>query len=164
MQLGLIGSILVKSILLKNKIDNLNIKLILLVRNKEEAEKIFGKNEKIAYIVSDIKDYKPQNLEIDYIIHGASPTKSKFFIEKPVETMNISILGTKNILEQAKLSKAKSMVYMSSMEMYGTLNSNNVDEQMQGFIDPLNYIVIVIFMSMVFQLKLPELLKHLGQE
>lgn len=32
-----------KIILLKNKIDNLNIKLILLVRNKEEAEKIFGK-------------------------------------------------------------------------------------------------------------------------
>ena len=63
MQPGLIGSILVKSILLKNKIDNLNIKLILLVRNKEEAEKIFGKNEKIAYIVSDIKDYKPQNME-----------------------------------------------------------------------------------------------------
>lgn len=138
MQPGLIGSILVKSILLKNKIDNLNIKLILLVRNKEEAEKIFGKNEKIAYIVSDIINYIPQNLEIDYIIHGASPTKSKFFIEKPVETMNISILGTKNILEQAKLSKVKSMVYMSSMEMYGTLNSNNVDEQMQGFIDPLN--------------------------
>lgn len=104
-----------------------------MVRNKEEAEKIFGKNEKIAYIVSDIINYIPQNLEIDYIIHGASPTKSKFFIEKPVETMNISILGTKNILEQAKLSKVKSMVYMSSMEMYGTLNSNNVDEQMPGF-------------------------------
>lgn len=43
---GLIGSILVKSILLKNKIDNLNIKLILLIRNKEEAEKIFGKMRK----------------------------------------------------------------------------------------------------------------------
>ena len=139
MQPGLINSILVKSILLKNKINNLNIKLILLVRNEEEAKKIFGENNKeISYIVSDIINYIPQNLEIDYIIHGASPTKSKFFIEKPVETMNISILGTKNILEQAKLSKVKSMVYMSSMEMYGTLNSNNVDEQMQGFIDPLN--------------------------
>jgi len=138
-QPGLINSILVKSILLKNKINNLNIKLILLVRNEEEAKKIFGENNKeISYIVSDIINYIPQNLEIDYIIHGASPTKSKFFIEKPVETMNISILGTKNILEQAKLSKVKSMVYMSSMEMYGTLNSNNVDEQMQGFIDPLN--------------------------
>ena len=136
MQPGLINSILVKSILLKNKINNLNIKLILLVRNEEEAKKIFGENNKeISYIVSDIINYIPQNLEIDYIIHGASPTKSKFFIEKPVETMNISILGTKNILEQAKLSKVKSMV---SMEMYGTLNSNNVDEQMQGFIDPLN--------------------------
>lgn len=39
MQPGLINSILVKSILLKNKINNLNIKLILLVRNEEEAKK-----------------------------------------------------------------------------------------------------------------------------
>ena len=138
MQHGLIGSILVKAILLKNKTSKLNIKLILLVRNEEEAKKIFGENKEISYIVSDIINYIPQNLEIDYIIHGASPTKSKFFIEKPVETMNISVLGTKNILEQAKLSKVKSMVYLSSMEMYGTLDSNNVDEQMQGFIDPLN--------------------------
>lgn len=138
MQHGLIGSILVKAILLKNKTSKSNIKLILLVRNEEEAKKIFGENKEISYIVSDIINYIPQNLEIDYIIHGASPTKSKFFIEKPVETMNISVLGTKNILEQAKLSKVKSMVYLSSMEMYGTLDSNNVDEQMQGFIDPLN--------------------------
>ena len=101
MQHGLIGSILVKAILLKNKTSKSNIKLILLVRNEEEAKKIFGENKEISYIVSDIINYIPQNLEIDYIIHGASPTKSKFFIEKPVETMNISVLGTKNILEQA---------------------------------------------------------------
>lgn len=138
MQLGLIGSVLVKAILLKNEISKLNTKLILLVRNQEEAEKIFGKSEQIMYIVSDITEYIAQNLEIDYVIHGASPTKSKFFIEKPVETMNISILGTKNILEQAKLSKVKSMVYLSSMEMYGTMSAENVDEQKQGFIDPLN--------------------------
>lgn len=135
---GLIGSILVKSILLKSKKENLGIKLLLLVRNKEEAEKIFGKEKNIKYIISSIEDYQPQNIEIDYIIHGASPTKSKYFIEKPVETMDISIIGTKNILEQAKISNIKSMIYLSSMEMYGTLQEENVKEDMQGYIDPLN--------------------------
>lgn len=135
---GLIGSILVKSILLKNELNDLRINLILLVRDQIEAEKIFGKNKYISYIISSVEKYHTQNLKIDYIIHGASPTKSKYFIENPIETCDIAILGTKNILEQAKISKVKSMVYMSSMEMYGTLDSDNVEENMQGYIDPLN--------------------------
>ena len=52
--------------------------------------------------------------------------------------MDISIIGTKNILEQAKLSNVKSMVYLSSMEMYGILNLDDVEEGVQGYIDPLN--------------------------
>lgn len=135
---GLIGSILVKALLLKNKKENLNVKLFLLIRDLNEAKKVFKNEDNIHYIISDIKNYEPENLKLDYIIHGASPTKSKYFIEKPVETMDISIIGTKNILEQAKISNIKSMVYLSSMEMYGILNSNDVKENVQGFIDPLN--------------------------
>ena len=136
---GLIGSILVRAILLKNKKEEFNIKLKLVVRTKDEAEKLFGKdNDFISYIVSSIDEYVPKDVDIDYIIHGASPTKSKFFIENPVETMDIAIMGTKRVLEQAKLSNIKSMVYLSSMEMYGTIDSNNVDENDQGYIEPLN--------------------------
>lgn len=135
---GLIGSIMVKAILLKNKKENYNIKLTLLVRNKLEAENIFGKNENITYIESSVEKYEIQNLNIDYIIHGASPTKSKFFIDNPVETIDVAVIGTKKILEQAKISNVKSMVYLSSMEMYGTMESENVKEEEQGYIDPLN--------------------------
>lgn len=135
---GLIGSLMVKSILKRNREFNNNIKLVLVVRNKEEAEKLFEYNPDIIYIETSIEEYKVINdYNINYIIHGASITKSKMFIEKPVETMDISILGTKNILEQAKNSKIKSMVYMSSMEMYGTMNSNNVTEDDLGYINPL---------------------------
>lgn len=135
---GLIGSLLIRAILLKNKAENSNIKLVLLVRNKEEAENIFGQDNNISYIVSSVEEYVPSNIDIDYIIHGASPTKSKYFIEKPVETMDIAVIGTKKILEQAKISKVKSMVYLSSMEMYGILNLTDVKEDKQGYIDPLN--------------------------
>lgn len=135
---GLIGSILIRAILLKNRTENSNIKLILLVRNKEDAEKLFGQDRNISYIVSSIDEYIPSNIDIDYIIHGASPTKSKYFIENPVETIDIAVIGTKKILEQAKMGNIKSMVYLSSMEMYGTMNSNNVEENEQGYIDPLS--------------------------
>lgn len=135
---GLIGSILVRAILLKNKLENLNIKLFLLVRDKKEAESIFENDNNISYVISSVENYEPKDIKIDYIIHGASPTKSKYFVDKPVETMDISIMGTKKILEQAKISNIESMVYLSSMEMYGTLDVENVTEDMQGYIDPLN--------------------------
>lgn len=135
---GLIGSILVRAILVRNKKNNSKIKLILMVRNKEEAEKKFGITDDITYIESSIEKFEPQKIDIDYIIHMASPTKSKFFIDNPVETLDISFNGTKRILEQAKMSKVKSFVYLSSMEMYGTMNDNNVTEEKIGYINNLN--------------------------
>ena len=73
---GLIGSTLVRTILLKNEIDNSNIKLILLVRNIKKAIEMFG-DYNIQYIESDI-EICPNIENVYYIIHAASPTKSKF--------------------------------------------------------------------------------------
>ena len=108
------------------------------MRNKEKAIRMFGDDKKIKYIEGTVETYQPKTMKIDYIIHGASPTKSKYFIEKPVETMDSAIIGTKNILEQARISNIKSMIYLSSMEMYGTMNKLNVSEENIGYIDPLN--------------------------
>lgn len=135
---GLIGSILVKSIIYRNEKSDSKIKLILPVRNIKKAEEMFGNTENIYYIESNIEQYEPKNMDIDYIIHMASPTQSKFFIDSPVETLDISFNGTKRILEQAKISKVKSFVYLSSMEMYGTMNDNNVTEEKIGYINNLN--------------------------
>lgn len=135
---GLIGSVFIRMIIKLNEIKNSKIKLILVVRDTESAEILFGKNEYIEYIESSVENFVPMNLKIDYIIHGASPTKSKYFIEHPVETLDTTILGTKNFLEQARISKVKSFVFLSSMEMYGTLNSSDVKENDLGYINNLN--------------------------
>ncbi len=135
---GLIGSIFVRTIKKINEKDNLNIKLVLIVRNMKNAIDLFGNNINIEYIESSVEDFIPKALNIDYIIHGASPTKSRFFIEKPVETLNTTILGTRNILEQAIKSNVKSFIYLSSMEMYGFLDSNDVQENDLGYINNLD--------------------------
>lgn len=135
---GLIGSIFIKAILLRNELFGSNIKLILIVRDEEEAIKIFGTNKNIVYIVSNVESYAARNIKIDYIIHAASPTKSKYFIEKPIETLDTAILGTRNILEQARISNVASMIYLSSMEMYGIIDSSNVSEEKLGYINPLD--------------------------
>ena len=52
--------------------------------------------------------------------------------------MNTAINGTQRVLEIAKERQVKGMVYLSSMEMYGVLDSENVTENDLGYIDPLN--------------------------
>lgn len=134
---GLIGSLIVKSFIWRNINKNANIKMLLLVRNKKTAIDMLGSGNNIEYIESSIENLN-YNINADYIIHGASPTKSKFFTQNPVETLDISILGTKNVLEIAKNNSVKSMVYLSSMEMYGTMKAQNVTEEKIGEIEILN--------------------------
>ena len=137
---GLIGSILVKSINIRNLMYNDNIKMVLLVRNKEQAQNIFDGIGNIFYIENSVENMEEStlNMNIDFIIHAASPTKSKFFIENPTETLDIAILGTRKVLELAKRMKVESIVYLSSMEMYGVLDSKNTKETDLGYINPLD--------------------------
>lgn len=132
---GLIGSNIVKAILKMNKDKQAHNKIVLLVKDIKKAKKLFENLNDIEYIEGNILEYSPSKIKIDYIIHGASPTKSKYFINNPVETMDVAILGSKNILEQARISKVKSMVYLSSMEAYGTLKNNDTTEEQLGYID-----------------------------
>ena len=59
-------------------------------------------------------------ISADYIIHGASQTSSKAFVNEPVETIMTAIQGTKNMLDIARKSSCSGFVYLSSMEVYGT--------------------------------------------
>lgn len=114
---GLVGSAIVKKLLEQG-----NNKVVALVRNSEKAEKVFAdyKTDNLEIMISDICDLKPKTIGIDYIIHAASQTSSKAFVNQPVETINTAIKGTTAILEFARVNPIKSFVYLSSMEVYGS--------------------------------------------
>ena len=77
--------------------------------------------------------------DIDFVIHLASPTASKFFVEHPVETLRTSIEGTTVVLDYAKTAKIESMVFASSLEVYGTnVDDKSIDESFQGYVNPLD--------------------------
>lgn len=139
---GFIGTQLVYSLVKASTNRNLNIKLILPVRNLKKAKNLFLTESyyaKIKFIQQDINQPIKYNGKVDYIIHTASNTSSKSFIETPVETINTTINGTKNILEFAKHNNVKSLVYLSSMEIYGTINSDTpLKESDYGYSDLLN--------------------------
>ena len=72
-------------------------------------------------MVTDILEPVPQNIIADYLIHGASVTASRMMVEQPVETIMTAIQGTRNMLQFAERCKMESMVYLSSLEVYGIL-------------------------------------------
>ena len=139
---GLIGSLLIKTILENNKVRKMNTKVIALCRNEEKFKEMYIdylNDINLKLILSDIKDNVEIEDSIDYIIHTAAITKSKLLVDFPVETTMTAVIGTRNILEFAKEKKVSSMVYLSSMEVYGTFKeSNTIDEDMLGYIDLKN--------------------------
>ena len=134
---GLIGANLVNTILYANQEKSYNIKIIAIARNIEKATSKLISTENINFVSCDIKDFKSIDSSIDYIVHAANPTSSKFFIEKPVETIQTAILGTQNLLELAKEKQVKGFVFLSSMEVYGNPNKGEIikEDHIAGF-DP----------------------------
>ena len=74
----------------------------------------------MALVIGDVRDPIVYDGAVDYIIHGASVTASKEMVTRPVETIATAIGGTEQILRFAVAKQVTSMVYISSMEMYGT--------------------------------------------
>ena len=111
---GLIGSQIVMTLLNASAEKELNITVLAAVRNKEKAEKIFkyANAESLNYIVQDIIEPFSVDSSIDYIVHGASMTGSKDFVDFPVETIKTALQGTENILNLAKEKNVKGMIYL----------------------------------------------------
>lgn len=135
---GLIGSTIVLSLIYADKQQNLGLKITVLTRNIEKAKKLFDKKDVKILVGNIIKPIKTvQNF--DYIVHCANNTSSKSFVETPVETIDTTVSGTKNILELARKSKSKSIIFLSSMEVYGVVDSLvPLKENDYGYIDILN--------------------------
>ena len=136
---GLVGSLLVKTLLYANETRNYGIKVVALIRNKDKADKIFKeyKKENLSYLIANLgKNEIEYSGEIDYIIHTAAVTQSKVMIQKPVETIKTAINGTEELLNLAVNKYVSSMVYVSSMEVYGQPSvTDKVKENDLGYID-----------------------------
>ena len=131
---GLIGKLCVKSLLNSGY----NTQVIALVRDEEKAKNIFGESKRLTYLVQDINQRINTTRRVDYIIHAASTTSSKDFVEKPVETIYTAINGSRNVLEFAKNKRLEGMVYLSSLEIYGVNEKENIKEEDYSYIDILN--------------------------
>lgn len=139
---GLIGSQLLQFLHYLNQHHSYGVELYALVRDKEKVMKVFGNelgDNAIHFVYGDVLALPQIDAEIDYIIHGASITASKQFIERAVETIDIAVNGTLNLLKFAKEKNVASFVYLSSMEAFGvTDGKSEIREEDLGYIDISN--------------------------
>lgn len=132
---GYLGRALVEKLVSSGQ----KIQVVALVRSLEKA-KTLSFPPSVILVEGDIREPLSYQGKVDYIIHGASVTASQDFVNHPLETMAVSLDGTKQVLEFALKKKVKKVVYLSSMEVYGVKNYGNepVSEEDYGYLDLLD--------------------------
>lgn len=119
---GLIGGALVRVLQAANERLGLNINTIAHTRQTH----------------GDIRHNVDIKTPPDYIFHCAAITKSAEMVKNPVEVMNTAIDGTRNVLNLALKARSKSVVFLSTMEVYGRAEKSEVCEDDLGYIDLTN--------------------------
>lgn len=135
---GLIGKALICRLI---KVEKIHV--VAFVRNLEKAKYVFREVEqkRLSYIVGDITSFCFHSIsnDFDYIIHAASETSSKAFVQDPIGVSMVSVIGTRNLLEFASRCNLKKMVFLSSMEVYGTpTEEDKIDENAPSNINTMD--------------------------
>lgn len=141
---GLIGSLCVRLLLELNRQRGTGISVHALVRDEARARHVlsdYGPDDGLSIMTHDVCEESVGETPCDYLIHAACPTASAFFASHPVETTDAIVLGTRNMLAHALKTSATSMVYISSMEVYGNGNptaglEHLLTEADTGYVDP----------------------------
>ena len=127
---GLIGTALCKELVRRGA------HVVAFVRNPEKAAAKLPREVEV--LVGDMM--KPISYEgrVDYIIHAASETASKAFVDRPVEVIEETLAGARNVLSFARQKSVKGMVFLSTMEVYGLTDSEDVKETDYAALDPMS--------------------------
>jgi nucleoside-diphosphate-sugar epimerase len=137
---GMLPAYMVETLLyLNEKNPKAKIEVVGLVRNKAAAFKRFSfyrNRGDLKLVVADVS--KPFSIpgKVDYIIHAASQASPKFYGTDPVGTILPNVLGTYQLLELARKKKIQNMIFFSSGEVYGKVNTSIVGENDYGYLDP----------------------------
>ena len=135
---GLIASYMVYTLIYLNDTMNLNLKVFGMARNKSKTEEkwveILKRND-FQVIYQNVEKPFESEIKMDYIIHAASQTGPKQFVNDPVGTAMGNVLGTYQLLEYARMNGTKGFMTLSTREIYGKGSLEYVTEEDMGALD-----------------------------
>mgnify|MGYP001025821061 FL=1 len=136
---GLIGTVLVDTLMERNRRENACIKIYAVGRSLERAQERFGAymhRPEFEFIQADINLGIDLQERADYVLHCASNTHPRAYAEDPIGTILTNVLGTRYVLQYAAENHCERVLFLSSVEIYGeNFGEAPFREEDCGFID-----------------------------
>jgi nucleoside-diphosphate-sugar epimerase len=136
---GFLGSNLVKAILSINHLHNVNIEVSCIYKSKKNLKNSLGKwinHPNLTLINRDIsKEILLKNKNYNYVINLASIANPSAFSGNEELIINSNVIGSKNILNEINIPKLENYIYISSAEIYGITDENDITEESYGVIN-----------------------------
>lgn len=138
---GMIASYIAYTLFYLNETRQLNVKVLGLARNEEKVKNRFGtllERKDFGILIQDVTKPIKTEEKVDFIIHAASQTGPRQFVNDPVGTIAANTTGTKNLLDFAVEKKSRGVLFLSTREIYGKSLSGQefVTEEEYGAVDP----------------------------
>ncbi len=138
---GLIAKYLIHFFMTLNDTYDACITVVGLARNREKAEKCFADyldNSHFRLTYQDVCEPLRLDFKADYIIHAAGSASAHAIRTNPIGIIKANTLGTINVMEYARVTKPRRVVYLSTREIYGEVKAgHSISETDMGTIDPL---------------------------
>lgn len=137
---GLIGTVLVDALMYRNNKHKSNIKVLVMGRNETKIIQRFPnyENNKLFEVIThSLLEPININQKVDYIINLASNTHPTLYATQPINTIELIIKGTRNVLDFAAQNNVKRVINLSSVEVYGE-NRGDVDKFKEDYCGYIN--------------------------
>jgi UDP-glucose 4-epimerase len=98
------------------------------------AGKVENVNSKATLHIVDIRDKEkllPVFKNVKYVFHEAAMPQVQYSIENPVETNEVNVIGTLNVLEASRINKIQRVIFASSSSIYGDQENLPITEKME---------------------------------
>lgn len=138
---GMIGSLLIDTLMLRHAQYGLHCNIYALGRNREMALQRFAycaDSPLFTFIPHDINTPLTDiEKDVDYVLHLASNTHPLAYSTDPIGTITTNVIGLYHLLEFAVEHKAKRLAFASSIEIYGENRGDTelFDEDYCGYIN-----------------------------
>jgi len=130
---GFIGSNLVDRLL------GLGHQVVVIDNEYSDAHDQFYWNDRAENYNVDICDYegtRPLYEGVDYVFHLAAEARIQPAVENPIRAVTINAVGTCTVLQCARESGVKRVMYSSTSSAYGTNETPNVETQPDDCLNP----------------------------
>ena len=129
---GFIGSHIV------DKLIDLGHEVLVIDNESSDNEKFYwhSKAKNFKGNITDLALMKDITIGVEYIFHCAAESRIGGTLNNPLKTIKSNVLGTSIVLECAKESNVKKIIYSSTSSVYGHNSVPNHEEQIDDCQNP----------------------------